>query len=300
MLVGMTIPGWSCKLLWLAAALLAGGSMAYAQAPDYAKLRAERAASLTAPYGWFSLVALTPLPPGETAVGSSPENRVVLQHVPARLLALQVKGAAVTLSQVSPGVTLGGALAHVGQPVPTSEDDAAALGLRGVKLWVIVRNGQLFLRVKDPKAPARQRFHGLRWYAPDAALRVQARWVPYTVPHTLPMLNKVGQKSQVPVPGYAEFSLDGHRETLTPIPDGDDLLFVFLDKTSHTDTDGGGRFLEVPLPANGVGKPGSLVLDFNLAHNPPCAYSPYATCPLAPKENRLRLRVAAGEKLYQP
>ena len=169
-----------------------------------------------------------------------------------------------------------------------------------MRLWAIDRGGKRYLRVKDSDAPALKHFHGLSWYTPAATYRVEARWIPYTSPHTLNVLNKLGQITPTPVPGYVEFELAGKTQRLTPMEASEKgLWFVFLDATHRTTTDGGGRFLITGAPSNGLHTAGTVVLDFNEAVNPPCAYSPYATCPLAAPENRMTVAVPAGEKRYE-
>jgi uncharacterized protein (DUF1684 family) len=270
------------------------------QAPDYAQERAQRAQGLTKPYGWFSLIALDWLKPGTSTVGSAKDNSIVLPGAPAHLLTLEQKDGKVTLLEADPSLTAQGKPLSSGAIFGDGEDDAAALTSGTLKLWAIDRGGKRYLRVKDSGAPALKHFHGLNWYAADKHYRVEARWVPYSTPHTLRVLNKLGQITPVKVPGYAEFELDGVKLQLTPMEaDRDGLFFVFRDVTAKTTTDGGGRFLSTSAPSAGLDKPGTVVLDFNEAVNPPCAYSPYATCPLASPENRLTVAVKAGEKRYE-
>ncbi len=281
--VGAAVPAWS-----------AGEG-----APDYTELRAARAQSLMLPDGWFSLVALEKLQDGDTQVGSAQNEEVVVAHVPAHLLTLHKQGEAITFAAVDPTLAVAGRAASAGARVNTGDEDAAhAMRSGAVLLWVIDRGGEKYLRVKDAQAPARLHFHGLAWYKPEARYRVQARWVPYSTPHTLDITNKLGQVRAEPVPGYAEFLIDGRTERLTPTVEGGALFFVFRDATSRLETDGGGRFLTTPAPSYGMAKEGTVELDFNQAVNPPCAYSPFATCPLAPRENRLPVAIPAGEKRY--
>jgi uncharacterized protein (DUF1684 family) len=128
---------------------------------------------------------------------------------------------------------------------------------------------------------------------------VKARWVPDATPHTMQIPNKIGQISTVTVPGHVEFELNGTVHTLVPLEaSAKSLWFVFRDETFRETTDQGGRFLTTAGPAGGLDKPGEVILDFNEAVNPPCAYSPYATCPLASRENRLTVAIPAGEKRY--
>jgi uncharacterized protein (DUF1684 family) len=113
----------------------------------------------------------------------------------------------------------------------------------------------------------------------------------------------IGTTVELPAPGIAEFTLNGQRFTLEPVLEspGDQMLFFILrDKTSTQSTYRASRFLHAPLPDHGLDKPGKLIVDFNRLENPPCAYTPYATCPLPPERNRLSVAIAAGEKRYAP
>ncbi len=266
---------------------------------EYAKERAARARGLTQPYGWFSLIALDWLKPGATTVGSAKENALVLPGTAAHLLTLTQSGGTVAATAVAAGVTSQGKPLAPGQVLRKDEEEDSAVAAGSVKMWVIDRGDKQYLRVKDANAPALKNFHGLRWYAPTAALRVEAKWVPFAKPHTLHFLNQLQQVSDVEEPGQAEFTIRGKRCTLTPLSATDKgLWFVMRDLTSAKDTDQGGRFLYTDAPSNGLKAAGTVVLDFNEAVNPPCAYSPYATCPLAALENRLPVAIEAGEKRY--
>jgi uncharacterized protein len=279
--------------------LVAVTTSASAQTPDYAHIRAESARDLTQPYGWFSLIALESLKPGTTSVGSAPGNTLVLPSALPHLFKLQQDNGIVTVAATVPSVTLHGKPASVGTTVSANEDDASALASGTLRFWAIDRGGQRYLRVKDSNASALKHFHGLNWYPPDPHLRIEAHWIPFTTPHTMKVMNKLGQVTPVPVPGYVEFYLNGQKMTLTPMSaEPNQLWFVFRDATFLHTTDGGGRFLYTAGPSNGLSKPGAVTLDFNLAENPPCAYSPYATCPLASPENRLEAPIPAGEKRY--
>jgi uncharacterized protein len=280
--------------LLLAAPLLSQG------APDYSAQRAARFARLTQPYGWFSLVALGWLRPGVTTVGSAPGSQVVLPNTPAHLMRVTVgANGAAELLEADPKLQLHGNPAPLHTPLPQDEEDSSALTLGDLRMWVIDRNGKKYLRVKSPEAPARVHAHPLSWYAPDARFRVEAKWVPYTTPHTMRVLNELGQVSTEPVPGYAEFTVGGQPERLQPMVEGDKLFFVFRDGTAGSTTYGAGRFLTTDPPAGGMKQAGTIVLDFNQAVNPPCAYSPFATCPVASPENRMKVAIPAGEKRYE-
>jgi uncharacterized protein (DUF1684 family) len=263
-----------------------------------AQFREQRAAGLSSPEGWLSLVALEWLKPGDTTVGSDPGEAVRLAHAPAHLLTLHVDAKRiVSLTSVAPGTTLNGKPALAGD-LPQG-DSAAEIRNDALLLTIIERGDRLYLRVKDAYSPTRVRFHGLNWYPVDPQFRLIARWIPAKTAHTLTIPNVLGQVSQENSPGVAEFTLNGQTLRLAPIQeDRNSLFFIFRDATSRTATYGSGRFLSTALPSNGLLSPGNLVLDFNQAVNPPCGYTPYATCPLPPVENRLAIPIPAGEKRY--
>jgi hypothetical protein len=144
-------------------------------------------------------------------------------------------------------------------------------------------------------------FHGLKWYPPDDAYRVTAEWIPYSPFKTITLATLVGTYYNQPVPGAAEFTLHGKTFRLEPVledPAVAKLFFILRDTTSKTTTYGACRFLYTGLPTNGLDKAGELVLDFNRLENPPCAYTPFSTCPLPPLGNRLPIALPVGEKRY--
>ncbi len=269
---------------------------------DYAAERSARAAQLTQPFGWLSLTALEWLKPGVTTVGSAPDNSVVLADAPAHLVTFEQKDGKVIVTADSPSLLSHGQHLIASGPqavIGSGEDNGSALASGTLRLWVIDRGGQRYLRVKNSRSPTLKHFHGLRWYPSNEHYRVEARWIPSSPPYEMHVLNKIGEISLVKVPGRVEFTLDGTKQTLVPMEAGNNgLWFVFRDMTSRQTTDGGGRFLTTQGPSNGLDHPGTVILDFNQAVNPPCAYTPFATCPLAPKEDRLPIAIPAGEKRY--
>ena len=149
------------------------------------------------------------------------------------------------------------------------------------------------LQLHSPDSPALRRFKGLEFYPLDLAYRVTATWVPSDGKRTVGIPTVLGDVVPTPVPGEARFKINGQDLRLTAL--GGDaehgLFFVFGDLTAKSETYPAGRFLDTdPV------KDGKVVLDFNRAYNPPCAFTPYATCPLAQRENVLPVRIEAGEK----
>jgi uncharacterized protein (DUF1684 family) len=263
------------------------------------KWRADRAASLLAPDGWFSLVGLDWLRPGKTTVGTAKDNSIVLSgEAAAHVAVLDLEGQQVQLLAPAGGFPAG--LTVDGRPAQAGvvgEDKPLKIGTFTL---VAIRRGDRFaLRIKDSQAATRLNFHGLSWYAAEEKYRVRARWVPYAPPHDVEIPTILGTTVKEKVPGAAEFVIDGQRVRLEPIVEEERLFFILRDATSHSTTYGAGRFLYTDLPSDGLSKPGELWMDFNRLQNPPCAYTPYATCPLPPQQNRLRVAIPAGEKRYQ-
>ena len=165
----------------------------------------------------------------------------------------------------------------------------------GKGLMTLLRRGDRdALRIKHADAPTRLQFAGLQYWPADPSWRIEARFLPHPPGRTLPIGDIVGTQSDSPNPGAVEFERDGRSFRLEALGEpGRELFFVLADRTSGKETYGAARFLYADMP-----KDGKLVVDFNKAYNPPCAFTGYATCPLAPPENRLDLRVTAGEKKY--
>ena len=278
------------------------------QALDLARLqkwRNDRASSLSAPDGWLSLIALEWLKPGTFNIGSAATNTLRLKRGPRRLAVLNVTGDVVRLNAPEGGFANGTTLD--GKPAINSilqyrAGHTSELRNGSLLLTVIRRGDRLYLRVKDANAPERQRFHGLVWYPPDDQYRIVARWIPSGAAGSLAITNVLGQVTEESSPGMAEFTLYGQVVRLFPIIEkgsAEPLFFIFRDATSKTSSYGAGRFLYAAPPSNGIGRPGTVLLDFNKAENPPCAYTAFATCPLPPQQNRLTIPIPAGEKRYE-
>lgn len=278
--------------------------------------RAQREKEISAADGWLTLTGLEWLKSGVNSVGSGPDNQIRLgAKEPEHLGLLTVSGevSSVDPSIVSivqllspsggfpPGLTLDGKPAREGR-LSAEEAKPSTIGWHGLSLVVLRRGDRYVVRIKDPSAPARADFHGLNWYAPDLDYRITARWVPYQPPQIEEIPTVIGTTLKLAAPGLAMFALGGkvvHLEPVVEDPTGKTLFFILRDETSKKTTFGGGRFLHTGLPDHGLDQPGNLILDFNRLENPPCAYTVYATCPLAPKQNQLGVSIEAGEQRYQ-
>jgi uncharacterized protein (DUF1684 family) len=288
-------------VLLAAGVVMGAAAVALATSAEYTheieQWRAQREEKLRAPDGWLTVVGLTWLHEGTSTVGSAKGSDVVLPApAPATVGRVELaRGRAVF--HAAPGV----AVKTKDQPVQDLElhpdkggtpNDVLTLG--SISLYLIERGGRLGLRIKDENSAARRGFAGLTWYPADEAYRVTARFVPYEPARKVPIANVLGMVEPLPSPGYAVFPLHGREVRLDPVleePDAKELFFIFRDATAGKETYPAGRFLYSAMP-----KDGQVVLDFNKAYSPPCAFTSFATCPLPPKQNRLDVRIEAGEK----
>src|SRR5712691_902333 len=261
--------------------------------------RARRRARLQSPEGWLALVGLGWLEEGENSMGSDPASRVMLPRgrAPARLGSIAVRGGRVRFV-AAPGV----AVTHAGRPVTTLDlvDDQAGdptvLWVGSVSFHLISRRGGLAVRVRDSESPRIAELRGLEYFPVDPRWRLQARFHPHDEPLSLFVPNVLGTGETMRSSGTLEFDAGGSPRRLnTFLETGETELFiVFGDLTNSGETYEGGRYLYAPPPdANG-----HVLIDFNKAYNPPCVFTPYATCTLPVPEDRLALRIEAGEKRY--
>jgi uncharacterized protein (DUF1684 family) len=285
----------------LAAGLGAAASAADAEtdAQSIARWRQRREASLKADDGWLTVCGLSWLRPGDTTIGSDPSNEVVLPaHAPSvvGVLTLDATGHVSFHHRQGVAVTRNGQRFNGGEIHSDADEHPDTLAVGDVRLILLKRGERMALRIKDNRSPARARFAGLRWYPPDETWQVRARFVDFPTPKTLTFDTIVGEREALPSPGYAVFERGGKEYRLQAAREKSGALwFVFRDATSGRTTHGGARQLTVDPP---IGE--GIILDFNKAVNLPCAYIPYATCPLAPPQNRLGLAIEAGEKTYEP
>ena len=251
---------------------------------EMAEWRKQREAALVADGGWLTVTGLFWLHEGANRFGSGAANEIELPNDPA----LQ-GGGAFDLDHGKVVMRMDGQSREL-RADSTESRDVVTLG--SLSLFVIRRGERYGIRLKDRNSRLRKEFTGLRYFPVTESYRVSARFVPDA--RKIPIPNILGQTEDMSSPGYVEFDLEGRKLRLTPVEESpDELFFIFRDLTSGRETYGSGRFLHTAMP-----KDGKVELDFNKAYNPPCAFTPYATCPLPPKENRLPVRIAAGEFKY--
>ena len=288
-------------MLKLAAALLLMAGTAVTD--DYTKeietWRQARETRMRSDGGWLTVAGLFWLKEGENRFGSDPNGEVVLpaHSAPARAGILRVAKGKVTVEPAAGvAITLGGqpvGKRELRPDVPGPED---VLSLGRTRFFVIERSGRLAIRLRDLDSPARKAFTGLRWFPVRKEYRVVGKFVPHDAPKKLNVPNVLGLVEEMVSPGYVSFQLGGQELRLEPVyetPAQDELFFIFRDKTSAHETYGAGRFFYAEKPKNG-----EVIIDFNKAYTPPCAFTRFATCPLPPRQNHLPVRIEAGELDY--
>lgn len=267
-------------------------------AADIARWRTQRLERLTSPDGWLTLVGLPWLEPGDNTIGSAADNDIVVAGLPKYLGSVSLDD--VGQARVSLADDAGRINGRADKSALLLDDDhpqPTVVSASDVSFFLVRRGDQTGLRIKNTHAVTREHFAGLDYFADDPSWRIEAEWQPAGAGQVLEMGTAIGTIEKHPVAGTATFERDGRRLQLLPViesPDDGRHFVVFADQTSGKETYGAARFLYTePLDD------GRVVLDFNKAYNPPCAFTAFATCPMAPPENRLAIRVTAGEKTYR-
>jgi uncharacterized protein (DUF1684 family) len=264
------------------------------------KWRQNYQASLTSDSGWLTVSGLFWLKEGDNTFGSAEGNDIVLpSSAPASVGSFALHAGKTTV-HVHPDAPV----TRNGQPVlnaelkPDSREDYLLLG--DLTLYVHLSGNRFSIRVKDKNSSLRKNFMGLNWYPVDESYAVKGTYIPYESPKAIDSQNVLGDAIKMSLIGYVEFSFRGMEFRLEAGTEdsGKTLFIVFRDLTSGKDTYPASRFLKVEAPPAGT-QNGSVLLDFNEAYNPPCAYNPYTTCPLPLPGNRLKIAIPAGEKLYR-
>jgi uncharacterized protein (DUF1684 family) len=254
---------------------------------------------LIGPNGWITLIGLYWLHEGNNTFGREPKNSLVLDHpsMPTTLGTFVVHRDSVMFTAKPNSV-----VTHKDQKIKSiaMQSDASTeptvLKSGTLEFFVIERVGKFAVRVRDTEHPARRAFKGIERYPVSVDWVMDAKFEPYVPVRHIDIVNILGMTESMVSPGALVFEKDGRTFRLDAIleaPDEKELFIMFADATSARETYGAGRFLYIPLPSNG-----RAVADFNRSYNPPCAFNDFATCPLPPKQNRLSLRITAGEKKY--
>ena len=269
---------------------------AYAQ--ELSQWQQKRWADLKSETGWLTLVGLFWLKEGENKFGSDAANDIALadKQLSAHAGTFALRNGVVKLDASQADFTVDG------KPVQSLElktdDDAkpTIVRLGSLSFQIIKRGDRLGVRVKDSQNPDRLNFKNTEFYPADVNWRIDAEFEPYNPPKPMPIVNVLNMESAESSPGAIKFTVEGKEYRLDAIAEKDEPRFfmIIADKTSGKETYPAGRYMYVDPPDAS----GHVVIDFNKAYSPPCAFTKFATCPLPPKQNRLPFAIPAGEK-YQ-
>ncbi len=261
--------------------------------------RASRLERLTSEDGWLTVVGLNWLGPGNNRIGSNSHYEIPLEAdgIPPFVGTLEIgdEGKVFLRTLADAGVTVNGEPTI--QTILKSDVQGTpdVVGVGRFRFYIIDRDGKLAARVKDPDSTLRSEFPGIEHFPIDQAFQVTARLDPYDGLKEVQIPTVVGTPTTMLAPGLLHFTINGNDLVLEPYvsaPEDDSYLLLFRDSTSGHTTYGAGRFLS----ADAAGDDGKTVLDFNLAYNPPCAFTPFATCPLPTPQNSLAIAIEAGER----
>ncbi|MDO9552895.1 DUF1684 domain-containing protein [Rhodonellum sp.] len=256
-----------------------------------------RVASLKSPEGWLNLIGLFWLEEGENQMGSKAGTVIVLPSgMPEKLGSFFLKDSLVFFIPVQEGIVMEGEKLREKTIVSNFENGIGPqLAYESLRFNLIKRDKVIGLRLRDLEADAVSQFDGIERYPVDIDWRLEATFIPYDPVKMIDITNVLGQTTPNPSPGAIEFELSGSTYRLDALDGGEeDLFLIFADGTSGEETYGGGRYIYIKKPSAS----GKTVLDFNMAYNPPCVFTPHATCPLPPRQNVLDITITAGEKNY--
>ncbi|HVR40281.1 MAG TPA: DUF1684 domain-containing protein [Thermoanaerobaculia bacterium] len=263
------------------------------------KWRANRLTRLTADDSWLTLVGLFWLHDGTNHFGSdATKNDVVMPaKAPAECGTITLANGKVTLEPAT-AMTIGGKpVSGATELLPDSDPNGPTVVQLGTMRFHIIKRGARYgIRAKDPENEARTHFKGLDYFPVDPKWRIEAKFEPYNPPKKVAIVDVLGQTNEETSPGAIVFTVDGQTVRIDPILEqgAKDFFIIIKDATSRDATYPAGRYLYASPP----GPDGKVIVDFNKAYNPPCAFTPFATCPLPPPQNRMPFRIEAGEKKY--
>ncbi len=247
--------------------------------------------------GWLNLVGLFKLKQGENKLGSNKTNDVIFPEgkAPSYLGVITLKDSIATVR-----VEKVFDVKYGGIPISTLElkndmqGTPTVLAYGSLRWFIIKRSGDYYVRIRDVDAPFVKSFKGINTYPINSDWKLEARLVPYNPPKKVSIANILGKMEEDVSPGYLVFTKDGKEYSLQALIEDDKYFILFADETSGDETYGAGRFVY----ADKADSNGKTIIDFNKAYNPPCVFTKYATCPLPPKRNHLKMKVPAGELTF--
>jgi uncharacterized protein (DUF1684 family) len=293
----------SVGILFLIIIVLIGCKQKPAADPNYIKLiddwHNNRVERLKADNGWLNLVGRFWLKKGESTFGYAKDNDIVVEtsKLPDHIGVFTFNDSTVTFRANNDVDVL-----HDGKPVKEivmiddQKKDMTVLQIGSIKFNLIIRDTLYGIRARDLGSSLIKNFKGIEYFLIDQSWDIKARYEAYNPSKEITVPNILGQMDREKSPGAIVFERNGKTYKIDAVDEGgDDLFLIIADETTGDKTYGGGRFLYVKKPDS----TGTIDLDFNKAYNPPCVFTKYATCPLPPEQNYLKLKIDAGEKMYK-
>jgi uncharacterized protein len=268
-----------------------------AYAKEIEQYRAQRVTDLKSETGWLTLIGLFWLKEGENKFGSDLKNEIVLPKAKVKPFTgvLVLKDGRVKLeAPIQSGLTAQNQTVTSLDLKSDADGKPTVFNLGSLTFQIIKRSDKFALRVRDKESADRANFAGIESYPADLTWRIEAQFERYDPPKPLAIMNVLNMESDEHSPGAVRFEVDGKTYRLDAVSEADEprLFMIFADQTNGRETYGAGRYLYVDPPDSS----GRVVIDFNKAYSPPCAFTNFATCPLPPDQNRLPLSIQAGEK----
>lgn len=246
--------------------------------------------------GWLTLVGLYWLKEGVNSFGSNKNSDIVFpENAPQSIGKIILKDSAITII-VKKGVNV----INEGQPINEIKlehdltGNPSILDLGSLRWYIIKRGDRHGIRLRDINAPLRNEFDGIERFPVNEDWEITASFEAYDPPKVISLPTQIGTIEEEPSPGAVVFEKDGQTYRIDAVDTGKRLWLIFADETSGKETYGAARYLYIDKPDS----TGKTIVDFNLAYNPPCVFTKYATCSFPPKQNFLKLKITAGEKMW--
>ncbi len=243
--------------------------------------------------GWLALAGLFWLRKGENIIGSGADSDIRLPaRAPRRIGTFEYDGNNVTLNvEIDLPIEVNGVTAKTALLDADQEDVPSFITFNDMRMVVVRRSKGVGIRLWDNTREQRQTFPDREWYPVKEELRVPAAFIRYDVPKIVKMPDILGAILDERMEGYVTFELSGRKHELIVSELPDRRLFIqFMDETNGDPTYPSGRYHYTDAHENG-----NVFIDFNKAYSPPCAFTDYATCTFPPQENRLHVKIEAGE-----
>ncbi len=261
--------------------------------------RAKRDNQMRAPTSWLTIAGLFWLDEGENTFGTATENKIKLPDSSSPLYAGKFvfkKGKVTVIANEGNEFTIDNM--KIKKMVLKGDDSGRPdiVELNDLRMWVIKRGGRYAIRLRDLNNPAFKEYKGLDFFPPSKKYKIEAQFISYNNQRKITIPTVIGTQTEMSSPGYVKFELEGREYKLQAFEGNaknTKLFFIFKDETNGKESYEATRFMVSDVLENG-----KVDLNFNRAYNPPCAYTPYATCPLPPPQNYLQVRIEAGEKKY--